>query len=94
MVQIKRKGGEIMAGKSIEEQLESIQKKQAQLKARERQLKAKQSKAEREKRTHRLCTVAGIVEKYCGEITDYEAFERYVSQYANAIKATQKQNEM
>ena len=83
-----------MAGMRIEEQLARIQKKKAQLKARERQLKAKQSKSERDKRTNRLCTVAGIVEKYCGTITDYEAFERYVSQYANAIKATQKKDEM
>lgn len=76
--------------KSIEERLAELQKKQEQLKAQERQLKAKKSEEERKKRTHRIATLGGMIEKYCGEISDLEAFEKYLQQYSNAIKATQR----
>ena len=52
-----------MATKSIEERIDELQKKQAQLKAQEKALKAKKSQAERKARTKRLIEVGAILEK-------------------------------
>ncbi|MBO6214677.1 MAG: relaxasome subunit MobC [Lachnospiraceae bacterium] len=52
-----------MASKSIEERIDDLQKKQAQLKAQEKALKAKKSQAERKARTKRLIEVGAIIEK-------------------------------
>ncbi len=52
-----------MATKSIEERIDDLQKKQAQLKAQEKALKAKKSQAERKARTKRLIEVGAILEK-------------------------------
>lgn len=52
-----------MATKSIEERIDDLQKKQAQLKAQEKALKAKKSQAERKARTKRLIEVGAIIEK-------------------------------
>ena len=52
-----------MATKSIEERIDELQKKQAQLKAQEKALKAKKSQTERKARTKRLIEVGAILEK-------------------------------
>ena len=44
-------------------------------------------KSKREKRNHRIYTIGGIVEKYCGEITDLDAFEKYINKYAKSINS-------
>lgn len=59
------------------------------LKARKRALLARESDAKKAKRTNRLCNIGGIIEKYCGIITNEEAFEAYVNKYSAAIKGTQ-----
>ncbi len=52
-----------MATRSIDERIDELQKKQAQLKAQEKALKAKRSQAERKARTKRLIEVGAILEK-------------------------------
>jgi len=52
-----------MASRSIDERIDDLQKKQAQLKAQEKALKAKKSQAERKARTKRLIEVGAILEK-------------------------------
>lgn len=78
-----------MAARSFEERLADIEAKENALKLKKKKLKAEQSKKERNARTKRLIEVGAIVEKYCGEIQDLEAWSRYIEQYANAIKRTQ-----
>ena len=53
----------MLAIRSIEERIDELQKKQAQLKAQEKALKAKRSQAERKARTKRLIEVGAILEK-------------------------------
>ena len=52
-----------MASRSIDERIDDLQKKQAQLKAQEKALKAKKSQAERKARTKRLIEVGAVIEK-------------------------------
>lgn len=59
--------------KTVEERIEELQKRQAQLKAKEKALKAKQSQADRKARTKRLIEVGAIVEKAIGLEIDSQA---------------------
>jgi hypothetical protein len=79
-----------MATRSPEERLAELDEKMNQIKAQKRALQNRAKAEERKKRTHRLIEVGGVVEKYVGEITDLIAFDKYIQQYANAIKSTQK----
>lgn len=79
-----------MANKSPEERLAELDKKLNQIKAQKRALQNRAKTEERKKRTRHLIELGGVVEKHCGSITDLKAFEKYISQYANAIKSTQK----
>ncbi|HEX2959783.1 MAG TPA: hypothetical protein VHO70_23305 [Chitinispirillaceae bacterium] len=79
-----------MANKSPEERLAELDEKMKQIKAQKRALQNRAKTEERKKRTRHLIEIGGVVEKYCGSITDLKSFERYISQYANAIKSTQK----
>ena len=51
---------------SVEQQLKQLQHKQQRLKNR----KSYYEKADRKKRTHRLCTIAGTIESIAPEIRD------------------------
>ena len=79
-----------MASRSTEERLAELDRKMDNIKAQKRALQARANKEERAKRNHRLIQIGAEVEKYCGTITDLEAWAKYVSQYAGAIKQTQK----
>lgn len=79
-----------MATRSTEERLAELDRKIDNIKAQKRALQARANKEERAKRNHRLIQIGAEVEKYCGTITDLEAWAKYVSQYAGAIKQTQK----
>ena len=79
-----------MATRSTEERLAELDRNMDNIKAQKRALQARANKEERAKRNHRLIQIGAEVEKYCGTITDLEAWAKYVSQYAGAIKQTQK----
>lgn len=49
--------------RTLDERIEQLQKKQAELKAREKQLKARKSQEERKKRTKRLIETGAVIEK-------------------------------
>ena len=51
---------------TVEERIEKLKQRQAQLKAQEKKLLAQKSKAERNARTKRLIEVGAIVEKAIG----------------------------
>ena len=76
---------------TIDERIALLQEKQAQLKEQERKLTAQKKEKEKKARNHRLICIGAEVERFCGEITDMQAWANYVSQYANAIKNTQRQ---
>ncbi len=82
-----------MATKTNEEKLQDIEQKMAQLKKQKRLIQNKAKSEERKARNHRLIQIGGEVEKYCGEITDLEAFAEYVKQYSGAIKRTQNKEQ-
>lgn len=76
--------------KSYEERIEELKKRQAELKAQEKKLRAKQSAQERKERTKRLIAIGAEVEHYAGcQITDLEAFKKYLEKYGYAIANTQ-----
>lgn len=52
-----------MANKSIDERIEEIERKQAQLQAKAKLLKSKKTEQERKARTKRLIEVGAIIEK-------------------------------
>lgn len=67
---------------TIEEQIKQAENRLATLKARSRE-------KERKERTRRLITIGARVEKYAGEIHDFEAFDQYLAQYGSYIAKTQ-----
>lgn len=79
-----------MATKTPEERLAELDEKLKHIKAQKRALQSREQKEARKKRTRHLIELGGIVEKHCGDITDLVAFDKYIQQYANAIKSTQK----
>ncbi len=82
-----------MAARSLEERIEDLQKRQAKLKAQEKSLKARHAQQKRKARTRRLIQIGAEVEKHAGEITDLDAWRRYVQQYARAIARTQPKSD-
>ena len=82
-----------MATRSTEERLAELDKKLDNIKAQKRALLARANAEERKKRTHRLIQIGAEVEKYCGQISNLEAFAHYVEKYAGAIKRTQAESE-
>lgn len=79
-----------MATRSTEERIAELDKKLDNIKAQKRALVARANAEERKNRNHRLIQIGAEVEKYCGTITDIEAWAKYVEHYAGAIKQTQK----
>lgn len=79
-----------MATRSTEERIAELDKKLDNIKAQKRALVARANAEERKNRNHRLIQIGAEVEKYCGTITDIEAWAKYVENYAGAIKQTQK----
>lgn len=79
-----------MAARPIEERLAELEEKEKKIKAQKRALQGRVSAEKRKARTKRLISIGAEVEAYCGEITDLEAFKKYLDQYKNAIKGTQK----
>ena len=79
-----------MATRSTEERIAELDKKLDNIKAQKRALVARANAEERKNRNHRLKQIGAEVEKYCGTITDIEAWAKYVEHYAGAIKQTQK----
>lgn len=78
--------------KAFEKQYFAIQKQKEKLnaaKSKMQKLKSAQAAAERKARNHRLIQIGGIVEKYCGDISNLESFEDYIKKYAYAIKGSQ-----
>ncbi len=72
------------------EQLDNIEEKINQLNARKKAILSREKEQTRKERTRRLIQVGAVVEKYCGEISDIDAFEKYVNDFSLAIKKTQK----
>lgn len=66
----------------VEKQKEKTKQAKAQLS----KMAAAQRNKEQKERNHRLIVLGGIVEKYCGQIVNLEAFEKYIEQYSYAIK--------
>lgn len=79
-----------MTTKTPEERLAELDVKMNQIKAQKRALQNRAKTEERKKRTRHLIELGGVIEKHCGSITDLTAFDKYIQQYANAIKSTQK----
>lgn len=74
-----------------EERIAELDKKIEQIKAQKRALKNRAKAEERKARTKRLIAIGAEVEHYAGcEISDLEAFKKYLEQYAYAIARTQK----
>lgn len=74
-----------------EERIAELDKKLDQIKAQKRALQNRAKAEERKARTKRLIQIGAEVEHYAGcEITDLEAFKKYLEQYAYAIARTQK----
>lgn len=76
--------------RSAEERISQLDKKMDELKAKKRAIQNREKEKERKARTKRLIRIGAEIEAYCGEITDIEAFKKYLSVYAYAIKKTQK----
>lgn len=76
--------------KSAEERKQELLEKKNKIEAQLQKIEAQQKEAERKARTRRLINIGAAVEHYAGEITDLEAFNRYLAQYGNAIASTQK----
>lgn len=73
-----------------EERIAELDKKIEQIKAQKKAILQREKQAERKARTKRLIQIGAEVEAFCGEITDLEAFKKYLEQYAYAIARTQK----
>lgn len=74
-----------------EERIAELDKKLDQIKAQKRALQNRAKAEERKARTKRLIQIGAEVEHYAGcEITNLEAFKKYLEQYAYAIARTQK----
>ena len=74
-----------------EERIAELDKKLDQIKAQKRALQNRAKAEERKARTKRLIQIGAEVEHYAGcEITDLEAFKKYLEQYAYAIARTLK----
>ena len=74
-----------------EERIAELDKKIEQIKAQKKAILQREKQAERKARTKRLIQIGAEVEHYAGcEITDLEAFKKYLEQYAYAIARTQK----
>nr|CRY97522.1 hypothetical protein [uncultured prokaryote] len=80
-----------MANRPTEERIAELDKKLEQIKAKKRALQNRAKTEERKARTKRLIAIGAEVEHYAGcEISDLEAFKKYLEQYAYAIARTQK----
>lgn len=66
----------------VEKQKEKTKQAKAQLS----KMAAAQRSKEQKERNHRLIVLGGIIEKYCGEIVNVDAFDDYISKYSYAIK--------
>lgn len=76
---------------SAKEKLDALEKREAKIKEQKRKLKLQISQKERKERTRRLIQIGAIVESITEtEITDLEAFKKYVIKYKNQISRTQK----
>lgn len=76
----------------LEEQIANAKAQKAKIEQRIARLKSEQSKRERNARTKRLIQIGAEVEHYANcEITDLEAFKKYLQQNASAIAKTQEQ---
>lgn len=72
-----------------EERIAELDKKIEQIKAQKKAILQREKQAERKARTKRLIQIGAEVEAFCGEITDLEAFKKYLEQYSYAIARTQ-----
>lgn len=72
-----------------EERIAELDKKIEQIKAQKKAILQREKQAERKARTKRLIQIGAEVESFCGEITDIEAFKKYLEQYSYAITRTQ-----
>ena len=79
--------------RSAEERIAELDKKIEQIKAQKKAILKREKQAERKARTKRLIQIGAEVEAICGEITDLEAFKKYLSKYAYTIKKTQQPKE-
>lgn len=70
----------------LELQKKELAKKIATIK---RQVARKENEEHRKARIHRLIEVGALVEKYAGEITNFERFEEYLKQYGGYIRKNQ-----
>lgn len=70
----------------LEQQKKELAKKIATIK---RQVARKENEEQRKARIHRLIEVGALVEKYAGEITNFERFEEYLKQYGGYIRKNQ-----
>lgn len=70
----------------LELQKKELAKKIATIK---RQVARKKNEEQRKARIHRLIEVGALVEKYAGEITNFERFEEYLKQYGGYIRKNQ-----
>jgi len=71
---------------SLKAQLSKIEERKKEIAGKIRNLN-KPTKTERKARTHRLCTIGGLVEKYAGrDITDLKAFEEWIATQTKWIK--------
>ena len=85
-----------MASKTKEQIEQQILNEKARLEHLRKQLKAKEAaekKIQKRQRDHRLIQIGAIVEHYCGEIEDLDAFSNYIQQYSRAIQRTQQQQQ-
>ena len=68
-----------MASVSIDERIEQLQKRQAQLKAQEKALKAKKTQQERKADAHRKIEIGGAVESVLGRKIEHDELPKLIA---------------
>ncbi len=83
-----------MAGKSIEERIDDLEKRKKQIEAQQQQLLARKKEKERKERTHRLVQIGAIMDsmgintvEYADKLKNHylenEKFKRYIDDFIN-----------
>ncbi len=75
--------------RTLDERIEELKKKRAQLLMLQNQLAARNRTELRKKRNHRIFTLGGLIEKYCGGVSP-ETLEKYLNKYSMAICAMER----
>lgn len=76
-----------------QDRIDSYEAKIKELQRKLKEERARENEQKRKERTQRLIKIGALVEKYAGELTDFPAFEKYLTQYGGYIRKTQGLNQ-